>query len=302
MKKDYSSLQIILRKIAEVNGKIFSESMMVETDDPDNEISNKANNIYNEHDNVEQKNDIQIQDNVVKSYNFYDLWRYKSLRKITISICLLSFVSSFCYYGSMFALPNLEGNFYWNAFFLALSEYMAYVVGSPVVRMFDRKKSLTITFLLTIFFSTLLIIYTIIDKSSNCVDEEGTCIGVYMQATMAILVKFVIAVGITVLYVYSNEIYPTAVRSLGLGATNFAQSFGSILASANEGLCNFLKISPVTSFVILSLISLHALRDVPETRGKPMEDIIEELKPDIKQINLGEIDQQNILKNEMNQE
>jgi len=95
---------------------------------------------------------------------------------------------------------------------------------------------------------------------------------------MAIIVKFVIAVGTTILYVYSNEIYPTAVRSLGLGVTNFAASIGSIMASANEEICNEIGIHPVVSFVMLSGMALYVLRDMPETKGKPLEDDIEEMK------------------------
>jgi len=182
----------------------------------------------------------------------------------------------------MFALPNLDGNFYWNAFFLALSEYFAYVLGSPIVRMFARKRSLSITFLLTIIFSTLVIVYSILNTNKNCEEESSHCLDSYMETTMAIAVKFVVCVATTILYVYSNEIYPTAVRSLGLGLTSFAASLGSIVAALNEELCNEIGISPLATFMLVNFWALYILRDMKETKGKPLEDDIEELKPAIK--------------------
>ena len=79
-------------------------------------------------------------------YNYYHLFRYSSLRKITFCTCYVYFAVCYCYYVATLGLPDLGGDLYVNGFFLAFSELLAYLSAIPLLRKMKRKPSLIISF------------------------------------------------------------------------------------------------------------------------------------------------------------
>ena len=245
----------ILKKIAQVNGRLFTEEQEEESSIPTPKAKSTS-----------------------RTYTYIDLVRYSSVRKMTLGAGILFFVSNFCYYGTMFALPNLHGSLYWNGFFLAVAEYLAYLVAMPILKKFSRKMVILITLTLTVLGSIGLIFFSTPQADWYCQLYGINCIDVTMEKVFSMFIKFQVAVCNTVLYVYSNELFPTAVKSLGLGWVNCTTMLGSLMASANEAICNWIGVHPLTSFIILCALSVLATFSMPETKDKPMEDEIEELK------------------------
>jgi hypothetical protein len=261
LKKNTAALQEVMQKIAKFNNLVYYNSVPpVENLEKDNGSSSNES---------DQEHPV--------SYGYCDLWRYRSLRKISWTIGILNFSNTFVYFGSMFALPTLDGNFYWNAFFLALSEFIAYLFGSPILRLYERKRVLALTFFFTVIFGGIGLTASYFEGNRMC-EEEGKCIGAYILIAMVIGVKFVISASASTIVVYSNEIYPTAVRSLGQGFVSFVTGLGSIAAAVNAEFCNRIGINSMATFVALSLWAIYQLKDLLETRGRAMEDTIEELK------------------------
>jgi hypothetical protein len=60
------------------------------------------------------------------NYTYFDLFRFRSVRKITIGLCLYFFVMYYCYYGAYSALSSIGGSLYLNSLLAAGAEGIAY--------------------------------------------------------------------------------------------------------------------------------------------------------------------------------
>lgn len=294
LKNNFGAVREILQKIAEINGRVGPEGTDENGDIKNEQESNKSITtttatavdndtsstnhtviVANKTANIPENTGVAADNRI---YTYLDLFRYPSVRRMSIGAFLLFFVSNFCYYGTLFALNNLHGSIYWNGFFMALAEYTAYLISIPILKRVPRKKVILVTLVLTVLGSIGLILFSNPQANWYCELYGQDCLDVSMEKVFAMFIKFNVAVCNTVLYVYSNELFPTAVKSLGLGWVNTATMLGSLLASANEAITNRLGVNPMTTFIILCILTIIYFNGMPETKDKAMEDEIEELK------------------------
>ena len=126
-KKYYQLAKKLIKDIAKVNNKVigqdftFSEQMV--------EINDESINTPGS----ESDNQLLNSKKRKRNMNYLDLFRYNSLKKVTIGGSIMYFSIQYVYYGSIFAINNLAGNLYLNCFYLGLSEFIGYVVSSKII-------------------------------------------------------------------------------------------------------------------------------------------------------------------------
>jgi len=95
---------------------------------------------------------------------------------------------------------------------------------------------------------------------------------------LALLGKLCISASFAVIYVHSNEIFPTSIRSGAMGLVSFAARVGGILSPYLAKLGSFGV--PNLHFILFGTISLtsgYLNSRLPETAGRPLPETIEDL-------------------------
>ena len=127
----------------------------------------------------------------------------------------------------IFALDTIGDNIYLTAIYLNVGEISAYFFSGNFILIFinfqikglvigyvKRKLSFPISFLVLGVSCLLFLIFN----------------GNTAMIIMAVISRFSIAICNCLIYVYTAEIYPASIRSIGMGATNFIGKFGCAVA------------------------------------------------------------------------
>ena len=279
MKKRFIEAKEVLLKIAKVNRinppefSLAEEVKAVENGYESVRIENlDQNDLLSEHKLSERKKKAKQQK---KIYTYYDLFKYPSQRRITLILCVAYFGIYLTYYGGIFALDSLGSNIYITALLTDCAELVAYLASNPVVRFMRRKISFP-----TIFFAMAIccMMFLFVENPT-----------VYMF--LAMLTKFFVSVNFSIVFIYTAELYPTTVRSLGIGLTTFVGKFGAALAPILISEFKYtLNIHPMVAFGIFSIfagITVCFLKetfkvdlgdDIPEEIVKKKVDIEDKLE------------------------
>ena len=126
------------------------------------------------------------------------------------------FTSSLLYYGLSFQAQDIGTNIYVTFGWLALAEIPSILLSTYAMQVFGRKKVLCF---LLIFGGIACIAPVFLTESYRS----------YLTV-FAVLGKSLIAAAFSLIYVYSVEIFPTVLRSSGLGMCSMCSRIGGILA------------------------------------------------------------------------
>lgn len=266
MKKDFKGAKNIYLKIADCNKKKVDDFILKEEND-----ENLKNHNYNlENGNAIQQNSeeenlaqqlIKKPNEKRKIYTYFDLFRYPSQLKITLILCVAYFGIYLTYFGGIFALDTVGSNIYISAIIVNTSELIAYIISNPIVRYLKRKISFPLCF---IAMAVCCMMFLTTD------DPTATII-------LATLTKFFVSVGFSIVFIYTAELYPTSVRSLGMGLTTFVGKFGSALAPILISEFKYtLGIHPMVSFGIFNIFASIIVCFPRETFKVDLEDDIPE--------------------------
>lgn len=281
MKQKFNEARKVLAKIAKVNGKTLGDFQFEE--EKKIEDNNKKKTHDRNHTNgtgiinrevldgnmlqSTKSTDLNSQksldvDPSKRIYTYMDLFRYKSQLRITLILSFAYFAIYVAYYGGIFALDSLGGNIYFSALMVNSAELIAYLFASPIIRFLPRRFAFPCC-LLTLSLSCLLFLTV----------ESYTLI-----IAFAMLTKFAAAIAFSIIYVYTAELYPTTVRSLGVGMNNFIGKFGCAVAPLLITLFKFnLNIHPMVSFGIIGFFAGIAVIFLKETHKKALLDEIPEI-------------------------
>ena len=98
------------------------------------------------------------------------------------------------------------------------------------------------------------------------------------QRAAAMFGKFCISASFAVLYVYAAELFPTVIRNVGMGMATVASRIGGILCPFVVLMGEQSRSLPMFIFACMSLVAgLVGLR-LPETKGHPMPETMEDLE------------------------
>lgn len=217
-------------------------------------------------------------------------WRFllnSSFRRTTLLLWFSWFVASFLYYGSVLGSSELleknllcvtdadrehqvkhrheDGLCYCIPF--AQSDYQTLLVSClgevaliplniGLLNIFGRKMSLVMLQLMAAIFFMLL----------------NICTTMFGFTVLLFLIRSLVSMNFNVVYIYTAEVYPTVVRSLGMGfCTSFSRIGGMIAPFIAQVLMSRSVIQALTPFSVVSVLCVLASLLLPiETRGRAL--------------------------------
>lgn len=208
-----------------------------------------------------------------------DLFRHPILLQLTMIQLFSWFVNGATYYGLTLAAgstgeddsqdPSSErtSDIYTSTALSGLVELPAYVIAIPLLNNCGRRKTL-VMFMIVGGIACLII--SVVDKIA--------VFKLYKMATFLGLVgKLCISASFSVVYIHSNEIFPTTLRNSAMGLVSFATRIGGITAPFLARLGQVLPNMHFIIFGIMSLISGVLNIYLPETKDAPLPENIESL-------------------------
>ncbi|XP_070567464.1 organic cation transporter protein-like [Ptychodera flava] len=192
-----------------------------------------------------------------------DLFRYPYTRKITLIFCISMFVTCLNFYGISFNASNLSGNDFINVGISGLVEIPSYLC---IIYLMETKMGRRYT-----FFSSTLLVFIF----SMCLVFTPMCDGItWLRITFAMIAKFGVAGMYTIIWFIAVELYPTSVRSVGMGVTSTFSMMGSTAAPQILYLGKWWEPFPNVIFSLTSIFAGGLILLLPETRGKALPDTI----------------------------
>jgi len=170
------------------------------------------------------------------------------------------FCTSGVYYGLTINIKNLPGNTYITGIVMFVVEAVAYVLSGNLIALpfFGRKKTIIMLYSVSFVIYGLIIILQI----------QG-----YWLTVLSLFARFCVSGVYNIIYTYSTEVYPTVVRSSGLGFNSVCGRVGGMVFPF---ILEILHESITYLFMALNLLALIAVFFLPETFGKPLTDSIPE--------------------------
>ena len=131
------------------------------------------------------------------------------------------------YFGSGFISANIGVDFVWNMFFIGLAEALSNLISSKICPYMPRRISLCYT---CVIVSVVLSIDLLYGIPKWCMEPHELCWEKVSQTAIIVLYRFFISFGFSLTMIWANELYPTQVRSLGVGFSQAFALFGSFLS------------------------------------------------------------------------
>ncbi|XP_039621886.1 organic cation transporter protein-like isoform X2 [Polypterus senegalus] len=199
---------------------------------------------------------------ILRKHTLLDLLKTPNLRRNTLTVFISWFSISCGYYGLALNTHNLSGEPYLNFLLTGLVEIPAAAFFFVIVDRLGRKR---------------IILGTEVLAGVTCVavafipDAFG-----WINVTLCLVGRFFISMAFGVMYLYSAEIFPTALRTTGIGC---AQMFGRLGAIACQWvilLADFWRPSPFVTFGIMSFAAGVTSLFLPETLGRTLPETLED--------------------------
>lgn len=162
-----------------------------------------------------------------------------SLRRTTLILCFSTFVLNYCYYGALYALPQVlpEKQLYLSAaasmMVNALVEMLGLTIGMALDRHVSRRGGIaayTVAILVcNLTFYGLLAAVPSSGSGSGGDSSMGAGVPAALLGAAMVGSQFAIAIGWVFIYLYSVEVYPTGCRASGSGVCVSVGRVGSAL-------------------------------------------------------------------------
>ncbi|XP_054725594.1 organic cation transporter protein [Anastrepha obliqua] len=151
------------------------------------------------------------------SQNCISLFKSGYLRCVTICFLCIWFTMNLVYYGLILNMSSFGGNVYLNSALAGLVEIPAIAIAMYIITKVGKKWLFCATFICTSIACCCAAI------------TEGNDDQLWLKITFLMIGKFTISAGNTIMPVYTAELYPTAIRNVGVGACNVAAGAALIL-------------------------------------------------------------------------
>ncbi|CAK1549436.1 unnamed protein product [Leptosia nina] len=197
---------------------------------------------------------------------YREAFRSREIIKRLVIATFCRFTACFTYYGLTFNSVMLPGNKYTNFLLTSLMSFPGDFACMFLMNKFGRKPPLICGYVLVAASCLLL----------SVVPERMY----WLQMTMYLTSKLVIAACFTGIVTYIMELFPTSVRGTLLGVCVLTASLGTTLAPLTPALTSISPIITPACFGLSALISSVLLVFTPETCELQLVDTIEQLEKD----------------------
>ncbi|CAD5112886.1 DgyrCDS2096 [Dimorphilus gyrociliatus] len=264
----------VLKNIAKLNGvKYIQCTKYVEKNSEYLlELDTKREDEENEKERQESKDNRMKENRRKTKYNFIDLFKHKCLIKHMIITALLWFVNNCIYYGLTLSTPALAGDRFFNFSLSVLVEIPAYAIAALFATKFGRRMPVFGFLILT---GSTVIIVSVLPKVLNNENLKSKLVLAFFQ-----LGKFSISSAFSITVIFTKELFPTTLRSSGLGVANTFGGIGAMAAPicAHYAANKYLNYIPPICYGILAFIAAFAIILLPETERRPLPQTIDEIE------------------------
>ncbi|CAL8315157.1 unnamed protein product [Merluccius merluccius] len=234
------ALQLI-RRVAQINGKPLQEDL-----------------------NVLQEFGINKAE-LRRKHTLVDLVRTPRIRKHSLVLFYIWFVNVLMYYGLSLNISGFGEDIYWSQLLFGLIELVARTL---VLVTINRSRRLSQAGYLGVGgLACLLMVF---------IPHECTTV----RMALGLVGKFGVTASLSVIYIYSAEVFPTVIRQNGIGMGSMCARAGGVLAPVVYLLQDFYAHAPMILFGLGSLIGSALTLLLPETANQPLPETIEDVKED----------------------
>ncbi|KAL1254296.1 hypothetical protein QQF64_016525 [Cirrhinus molitorella] len=207
------------------------------------------------------KNSEKLQD--LRKYTVIDLVRTPKMRKQSLILFYLWFVNVLVYYGLSLNISDFGMNIYLTQMIFGLVEMPA-----RTITLFTLNRSRRISQLAFLAVGGLACLLTIFIPDDLSV----------VRTVLAMVGKFGITASLSIVYIYSAEVFPTVIRQNGIGMGSMCARAGGVIAPIIYLLRNISRHAPMVVFGLCPLVGAALTMFLPETAHKPLPDTIEDVE------------------------
>lgn len=207
--------------------------------------------------------DLSNEESHSKCPTFFDLFKTPNLRKTTLAMWVSWFAVTTGYYGLTFGVENLSGNLFLNHFLSGLIEFPAYFVSYIFIRKFSRKYTTAIAYFCVAF---LLFMLGLIGFAGY--DFADTQVVIVMTG------KFFSSIVFALLYLNAAEVFPTALRTVGVGSSSSMARIGGILQPQIQHLQEIIPHIHYILYGVITLVGCFGTFFIPETLNRKLPETI----------------------------
>ncbi|XP_072218912.1 solute carrier family 22 member 13 isoform X2 [Leuresthes tenuis] len=198
-----------------------------------------------------------------KKHSFLDLVRTPTMRKQSLIVFYLWFVNVLVYYGLSLNISDFGMNIYLTQMIFGLVEMPARTI--TLFTLNRSRKFSQLAFLAVGGSACLLTIFIPQDLS-------------VLKTVLAMIGKFGITASLSIIYVYSAEVFPTVIRQNGIGIGSMCARIGGVLAPMMYLLRSISPHAPMVLSGLCPLLGSALTLLLPETANKPLPDTIEDVE------------------------
>ena len=203
-----------------------------------------------------------------------DILRVAVLRQRAVVLFFVWFSVSICYYGISYYVPSLFGDRHLNFVLGGGIELAAYLLAFVVLGGFGRRVPLCVYLLLSGLTCVTMVLVT------NFLSLDTANVPAIVTA-LALLGKAAVVSCFFIIFLYSSEVFPTVIRTVGVGSCTLFGRLGSLLAPQVLLLGDLLLpampgLLPFLTFGLLCLVAAGLVLYLPETLATKLPDTIEE--------------------------
>mmetsp|Transcript_34314 Transcript_34314/g.38898 ORF Transcript_34314/g.38898 Transcript_34314/m.38898 type:complete len:525 (+) Transcript_34314:23-1597(+) len=256
LKGKFKEARIELNKIAEVNGNPpFEDAIQGEFKDVE---------IVEEEESLIQTDKAEATAN--KSYSLLELLSFKSVRGKLLICFVLYFTTGLCYYGILYLTPSITKDpedVYLNAILLGLVEFVSINISGYLTGRFGRRLTCVVHFAIG---AVGFLVFQQSESSFWLI--VSICTG-----------KYAVSAANNMLFIYCAELFPTVIKNTATGLCSLISKLGGVVAPSLVIMSKSIGVSSVTIFAVLCAFATVLTCVLPETKGRPLQDKIEEDQP-----------------------
>ncbi|XP_057313741.1 solute carrier family 22 member 15-like [Hydractinia symbiolongicarpus] len=203
-----------------------------------------------------------------KKASYIDLLKRWKLAKSMLAQAFIWFQSGMTYYGLNWAFADLGGDMYSNFILSFLVELPGVFLVWLLMQKIGRKKTCILM----------------------CSGTALACFGVAcvpkveklkaLRVALGLIGKFMISNVFVVVYMWSSEIYPTVLRTQGMGINIVTSRIGAATSPFIKILDQFHVAAPFALMVVCAVTATLLALTLPETLGKPTRETLDDMISD----------------------
>lgn len=203
---------------------------------------------------LEQKDGNEAQ----RTGDFRDLFNSFNMTKRTLISCFSWMVISLVYYAVSYSAGTFGGNRYLVFFLTSLIEIPSNWTCIVLCKKIGRKKTTVLGVVVSCIASIVAVLF-----QRNLKNTGFLVANIIMAQGVA---KFFINMSFSSIYVFSNELFPTVIRNIGMGVSSASARIGSMSAPYIVWLVRFHVLLPYSIVAVLAFLCSVLCFLLPETR------------------------------------